>query len=289
MTDSKMTDMLRSYLSGDNPSRDGDSAAQTQEAYGQFIRRKRLAGSRRRRYIWTGVAVLGACAAVLAVFVVPSSLKRGTGEAVFEAVASAGEIKEVTLPDKSTAVLNSSSRIVCPPGFGKEHRQVTLEGQAYFDVVKGNSPFVVSSQSAKVTVSGTAFDFREYPDDESASLSLLRGRVSFGSDSSSVVLRPGQSAVLRRKDGSIHLLERLVPPLWKEGVLYFDDCPLEIVCNDISRIYGTPVTISDPALRQLRFSAQLSAREYGIEEILDILSLTDKLSFRKNGNGYEVF
>ncbi len=289
MEERKMTDMLSRYLSGENLSRNNDSDLEAQEAFDKFVKRKRRAETTRHRcHIWITTAAVAACAAVLAVFVIPASVKSPDSGKVFEAVSSAGQVQEVTLPDGSHVWLNAASRLVCSSGFGTNDRNVTLEGEAYFDAVRDSLlPLVVSTGRARVMVLGTAFSLRDYPDDESASVSLYRGSVSFGTGGSSIILEPGQSAIIR--GNAPELLDRQIPASWRDGVLFFDDCPLERVCSDISRAYGVPVTISDSQLKELRFSARLSTRNHTLEETLDILSLTNKLRFRKSGKGYEVF
>lgn len=290
MEDRKITDMLSGYLCGESPSPDVDSSMEAREAFDKFIQRKRVAETAlRRRHIRIVSVAVAAIAAALAVFVIPASLHRQKGENLTEYVASAGEIEELTLPDSSLVWLNSSSRLTCASGYGVSNRNLTLEGEAYFDVVKDSLPFVVSTGRAAVKVLGTAFNLRDYPEEESASVSLFRGSVSFGGKSSTLVLEPGQSAVLRSKKGKPELLERQIPASWKDGVLYFDDCPMEQICRELSRVYGIPVTISDKKLKELRFSAELSAGSHTLEETLEVLSLTNRLKFRKSEEGYEVF
>ena len=65
------------------------------------------------------------------------------------------QIKNVTLADGSTVKINSGSELSYKKGLGKDHRNVILSGEAYFDVEKGDIPFIVEFGSASVEVLGT--------------------------------------------------------------------------------------------------------------------------------------
>ena len=67
-----------------------------------------------------------------------------------------GEIKTITMPDKSVITLNADSRLSFVEGNWMNNRSVSLEGEAFFDVKKGTK-FEVNSEVGKVTVLGYQF------------------------------------------------------------------------------------------------------------------------------------
>lgn len=62
----------------------------------------------------------------------------------------------VEFPDGSTAYLNKNSSIEYNKDF--EERTVNMEGEIFFVVTKGNSPFTVKSDEGEVIVLGTEFN-----------------------------------------------------------------------------------------------------------------------------------
>ncbi|MGN7721992.1 FecR family protein [Chitinophaga sp. 22620] len=70
-----------------------------------------------------------------------------------------GELKEILLPDHSRIFLNARSAIRYPASFSGGTRTVQLlQGQAYFDVAKQETPFIVeSSEGMQTIVLGTTF------------------------------------------------------------------------------------------------------------------------------------
>jgi ferric-dicitrate binding protein FerR (iron transport regulator) len=76
-------------------------------------------------------------------------------------------INEYTLPDGSVVALNSNSKLVFPKQFKGDTREVTLYGEAFFDVKpNAEKPFIISAGNAQVKVVGTSFNVSAYPETE---------------------------------------------------------------------------------------------------------------------------
>ena len=81
--------------------------------------------------------------------------------------------KTVHLPDGSTVVLNTSSRLD-----DTKPREVTLIGEGYFDIQKApGQPFLVHTGKLTTRVLGTTFNIRAYPGDKSIQITVTKGRV----------------------------------------------------------------------------------------------------------------
>ncbi len=89
-----------------------------------------------------------------------------------------GSRTQIQLPDGSTVWLNASSKITYDENFGKNLREVSLTGEAFFDVVKDPAhPFVIHTKVIDVKVLGTSFNVKAYPEDAHTETSLIRGKV----------------------------------------------------------------------------------------------------------------
>lgn len=83
----------------------------------------------------------------------------------------------LTLSDGTRVWLNTESQLRYPVQFTGERRTVYLVGEAYFDVHPDAShPFTVISGPAEVTVLGTSFNLRAYPEEDCHDIGF-RGRA----------------------------------------------------------------------------------------------------------------
>ncbi|MEP6844806.1 MAG: FecR domain-containing protein [Panacibacter sp.] len=93
-------------------------------------------------------------------------------------VAENGSRTRTILPDGSTVWLNAGSHISFSENFTGSTREVTLNGEAYFDVVKQSErPFIVHVSGYDIRVLGTAFNVKSYATDKTVETTLLRGLV----------------------------------------------------------------------------------------------------------------
>lgn len=93
--------------------------------------------------------------------------------------APLGSRTKLTLPDGTLVWLNAGSRITYSQGFGVGNRKIELIGEGYFEVKRNEEvPFLVKTNSLLVKVLGTKFNFRDYPDDAEAIVSLSEGKVA---------------------------------------------------------------------------------------------------------------
>lgn len=206
-------------------------------------------------------------------------------------VAERGENHEVTLPDGSTVLLNSDSRITWNSDFDAGEREIHLTGEAFFDVVRDTlRPFIVHTGNMDVKVLGTTFNVRAYPDDKEPVTTLISGAVEVsGDDQSTVTLRPMQTAVLDRNTDRFEIFditENEAAP-WREGKLMFKDTPLETVIRDIERKYDVKCKVVSLDMKDFLFTGTFN--NLTIEEVLRVLKISSDIDHRKNGDTIEFY
>ena len=130
----------------------------------------------------------------------PVNQEEGIGNLVVH--ADRGERSWVTLPDGTQVKLNAESSLSYTHDFGRELRQVNLEGEAYFEVTRNeDKPFVVHTKYLDIEVLGTSFKVYSYERENVMETAWLRGDLVFRSTTLSDVL-----AKLERRYGvNIHL------------------------------------------------------------------------------------
>ena len=192
---------------------------------------------------------------------------------------------QLVLSDGTKVWLNAASSIRYPVCFAGKERRVSLVGEAYFEVAKSpGHPFVVTTRQSTVTVLGTCFNIKTYPDESADKTSLVDGAVRVGSASSpGVVLQPGTQAVVEGGKeiavGAANLEEALA---WKKGLFVFQSESLECIARKLSRWYNIDIVFADPSLRSIRFTGRV--RRYDdMNALLKMISATSHAVFMQQG------
>ncbi|MCX6216676.1 FecR domain-containing protein [Spirosoma sp.] len=153
-----------------------------------------------------------------------------------------------TLPDGTHIFLNRHSTLRYPTAFAEERRDVTLTGEAFFEVTPDASrPFHIAARQSVVQVLGTSFTVRAY--DANVSVTVRTGKVRFSSGRKAVLLTKNQKATF---EASVDTMRRLPASpnafAYKTGVLVFDKEPLRDVVQAINQYYNADVQLANAKL-----------------------------------------
>ena len=185
------------------------------------------------------------------------------------------------LADGTVVTLNADSKIHYPDRFIRNERQVSLEGEAFFEVAKDSlRPFVVKTNGIDVRVLGTAFNLKAYPD-EHQQTTLVRGAVEVLLDKQQVLLHPGEQVTCIDKELRVEQVDVRPYIAWKDDRFVFENEPLEDVLKKLERWYNITVFIQNHALTEKRFTGNLPKYE-DISNVLKILALTTNIKFELN-------
>jgi len=174
-----------------------------------------------------------------------------------------GNIKQVVLGDGSVVILNAGSTLEISNGFGKGSREVKLTGEAYFEVThNAKIPFIVHTNKLTVTDFGTVFDIKAFPDEESSSVALIKGKVGVRKKSDNEtngqnILQPGQQYTynIPANISNIGVFDGQQVTGWKDNVLVFSNTELSKVFKVLERAYGVKFELQDESLNNLKVSA----------------------------------
>ncbi len=249
---------------------------------------------KRPRPVWSLYAAIAAAAACIAiVFGISYNLgRRSLKNELQEIVAEAplGSNLKMTLPDGSRIQLNAGSSVRYSQGFGVVDRRISLTGECYFEVAPNEEvPFVVSTRDLDVKVVGTKFNFRDYPNDLEAIVSLLEGKVELGNrlrqDGDRRYLNPGQRVILDKHVGEMRIETKNAQNSiqWTQGNLFFDEELLPDITKELERYYNVKIDIHGDRLRKLRIFGNIIPREMTIEEVLETLSATNRIDYTIDG------
>ncbi|WP_163712613.1 FecR family protein [Mangrovibacterium lignilyticum] len=212
-----------------------------------------------------------------------------TGEYA-EIIVPQGQKSEIILPDSSHVWINSGSRLKYTTGFlNGSSRDVFLEGEAYFEVVKQNGkPFVVRMNHAAVKVLGTKFNVKAYADEETVETSLLSGKVNFilndGLESKTVLeMIPGQKMDFNLQTNSYQEMAFVPDEIvgWKNNRLIFRDDTFEKLVRKIERWYDVKIQYQHERLNDQRLTLELQEEE-SIDRLMEIISKVMHVDYEIN-------
>lgn len=145
------------------------------------------------------------------------------------------------LADGSQVYLHGNSEISFTDKFGTKNREVTLEGEAFFEIKRNEKvPFVITSNNTNTRVLGTSFNVFS---DESGTVqvSVVTGVVEFYTDKRKILkLQAGEQGTYSPETDNIEKTVISNPNFqaWKTGVIVFSDTPLNEVFSVLSRQYS---------------------------------------------------
>ena len=196
----------------------------------------------------------------------------------------------VMLPDNTKVFLNSGSELRYPVAFNNNSREVFLQGEAYFEVVKNaEAPFVVKTDLGDIKVLGTEFNMKCYSDETALVITLVNGKVKFDDEiNPSVILKPEEQLIFEKENRQSIVRKVNVNHYtgWKDNRLSFQGETLDMIMKTLSRWYNVEVVFEDSTLKALEFSGNLD-RFTGIQEFLSLFELGVNVKFEvKNRTVY---
>lgn len=207
-----------------------------------------------------------------------------------------GETAMHLLADGSTVELNSGTRLTYGRLFGLAAREIQLEGEAYFDISSGRTPFRVHANGAIVEVTGTRFNVRSWSSDPGSEtrITVSEGEVHFypaPHPDKRVVVAAGS---MSRWDARLDAPE---PPTtvprdrirgWRDNALIFDETSLQVIFNELERKFDVSIELQESSIGQETLSTHYTRPEQ-VESILNDISTVKGLRYRRTVNGYVVF
>jgi len=153
--------------------------------------------------------------------------------------------KTVSLNDGTKVHLNAGTTLSYSKNFNSTSREVTLNGEAYFEVEKGSSPFIILTDLAKVTVLGTKFNVRSRED--GFEIGVNEGKVKIENKTKSIDLKKGEQVDISIDQPKIISVSKVSNfyPGWKNNKLICDNSSLEKICKELERRYDIKIQFQE--------------------------------------------
>lgn len=219
--------------------------------------------------LWHVAAAIALIAAVgIAIFFVTRTPQAN----LIVKTTTGGQKSTITLSDGSQIRLNAESTLTYPETFIGVTREISLTGEAFFDVARDESrPFIIKSGDVVTTVLGTTFNVKAFPDEDIA-VTVASGRVRVSSSeeirdaggqgkapdnhpsadamAKAAILDPGQQAVYNTVS---HTLSKAAVDIqqyivWKDGIIRFDEIRLSEAITILERWFNVTIVLERPEL-----------------------------------------
>ena len=198
------------------------------------------------------------------------------------------------LPDGTLVSLNSNTKVEYPQQFGNKTREVTIEGEAFFEVKPDkDKPFIIHAGKAQIKVLGTSFSVSAYPETKSVEVIVQTGKVEIkhqvspkASQTDELILIPGDKGTLAYSSNTLLKTANQDPNFlaWKTHVLIFKATSLSEVIENIEKVYKVNIRVADPTLNKRLLTVQFN--NYSLDFVLKIIETTYKIDVKEVDGQY---
>jgi ferric-dicitrate binding protein FerR (iron transport regulator) len=215
-------------------------------------------------------------AAVIAVLLTGSYFYLSTLDESF--TTDYAETKEIVLPDNSEIILNAESQLSFSEKNWDKERNISLNGEAFFKVAKGEK-FTVETEQGTVTVLGTQFNVENR--DDFFEISCFEGLVSVTFNGKVTKLPAGNSFVAINGKETKSTVAKNGQPSWINDESSFKSVPLKYVLEEFQRQHNVTVKLKDIDTSQL-FTGTFSNSDTDLA--LRSISVPLQIKFKLEGN-----
>lgn len=225
-----------------------------------------------------------------------------------EIATKKGSKSNIKLPDGSMVWLNADSKLSYAENFIGKTREVTLTGEAYFDVVHDTAhPFIIHTGKVNIKVLGTAFNIRNYPEDKLLETTLMRGKIEItitGSPNEKIILKPLEKLIIT-KDSYTPVLPAdndvkfksirnnkpvitsatyssvdsvVVETAWVNDKMVFINQSLGKIAQELERHFAVTVIFKNPLVKEYRYTGVFDNES--LEKIMQLIQLSKKINYK---------
>jgi ferric-dicitrate binding protein FerR (iron transport regulator) len=201
------------------------------------------------------------------------------------------ETNAIVLPDGSRVTINAGSKLTYKKNFGKELRIVTLEGEAFFEVMKNPQvPFIIKLDGAEVKVLGTSFNIKAYKEMDKIEVTVAEGKVTLyekGQELKKVMVITGEKAIYNKQ---LKVVQKQLNDdrnfiAWKTRSIIFENDSLSIIAKTLSNVYHKNIIVQNPKLNRCTVTTRFDNKD--LQTVLNVLKSTlDIIIEEKDGTIY---
>lgn len=199
-----------------------------------------------------------------------------------------------TLPEGSIVTLNRNSKLIYLSTANDPHRNMVLEGEAFFDVVRDTlRPFIIKAGMGGVRVLGTSFNVK-VSNTSNVTVDVVTGLVELfyprttSTDTLRLKLEAGERGILSHQQKRLVSSQASLSSLfWNNNTFIFKNKPLRNVFEILSKCYEVTIMCDDNNINYTNLSTTFKDKE--VNEVLDVIAATFNISYHKEGDTYRIY
>lgn len=197
-----------------------------------------------------------------------------------------GKTYQLILSDGTHIHLNSESELIYPTLFTGNKREVTLIGEAFFEVAKDKEkPFIVKANEMEINVLGTTFNVCSYAKDKTISTTLIEGSVSVRANQGDTqIIKPSEQFTYNKENDrtNIRTVDTELYTSWIDGKYIFKHATLDEIINKLQLWYDFTVVYQDECLKNNRYSL-IAEKDIDLDKLLEVISYTSEVKLERTG------
>lgn len=232
------------------------------------------------RTIWISVA-----ASLLVFFTITTLVYKYS---TVQIQALKGSYANHILPDNSEVKLNADSQIEYREYGWINNREIKLSGEAFFSVKKGTRFTVITDFDRKIVVTGTKFNV--FARGTQFEVKCFEGSVTVetpNTKNTALVKGEGLSVNSTTEQPTTIKLDSIEAPKWTVGEFYFNDRPLSLVFDELSRQFNITLNISgDISPEKRKYTGYF--KKNSLTQALDLVCLPMGITYQISSDSTSV-
>ena len=259
------------------------------------------------------LAFIGIAAGIFTIFFINYSLrldksvtKQTNNAFVNEVVTKRGSKSSIKLPDGTIVRLNTDSRLTYLNFTAGKNREVTLIGEAYFDVAHDSSrPFIIHTGKINIKVLGTSFNVRNYPQDKESETSLIKGKIEVSLKSRPddiIILKPTEKLIIAKEQDELNTATKVkisndnkvvlttitylrndslvAETSWLNDKMVFVNQPLDKIAIELERKYAINISFKDEKVKKYRYTGVFE--NVSLEKVFQLIKYSKNINYKIN-------
>ena len=199
--------------------------------------------------------------------------------------------------------LNADSKLTFKENFGDKTREVSLNGEAFFDVFHdAEHPFIIHTGKADVKVLGTTFNIRNYALDKTMEATLIKGKIEvtlIDRPDEKIIIHPSEKIIIskennnpfvdKNKTTAVAAVNKVIlttatfkdsliaETSWVKDKMVIVNQPLSIIAEELERKFAVIIIFKTNAVKQYRYTGVFDKET--VSEIFHIIQLSRKINY----------
>ena len=242
------------------------------------------------RRLWIRYAGAAAVAIIVGITGYWIGGQRNVTPVQYYSCITGNSVSSFELPDGTEISLNKNSTLSYSSSYGEKVREVSLEGEGYFSVMKDKTKaFVVDLNGSKISVLGTVFNVKNYSKENVTTATLVEGSIRFETPEQQILLKPDQQLVFNKSENQIGI-ENVSTDLitaWKSHLIKYKSISFREFLDMLKDRYTVDIVLSNEISGEQKVTGSFD-ESLTVDQILDLMKKNLVFRWKKQGESYVI-